>query len=102
MARSQRRRDSQVARRSRAQLARFDPPTTYCFEGGWHLALESHDERTRLIARGRFPRGAFTLAYTVLLELPHFIMERKMLLGVKERAEQARFADNPSGESDRA
>jgi hypothetical protein len=77
------------------KLARFDPPTTYCFEGGWHLALESHDERTRLIARGRFPRGAFALAYTVLLELPHFIMERRMLLGIKERAEQAHFADNP-------
>jgi hypothetical protein len=27
--------------------------------------------------------------YTLLLEIPHFIMERKMLLGIKERAERA-------------
>ena len=29
-----------------------------------------------------------SMAYTVLLELPHFLMERKMLLGIKERAER--------------
>ena len=31
-----------------------------------------------------------SFAYGILLELPHFIMERKMLLGIKERAERAR------------
>ena len=31
--------------------------------------------------------GAF---YIALIELPHFIMERKMLLGIKQRAELAR------------
>jgi hypothetical protein len=47
------------------------------------------DGRTRLIARGRGRRGLASLAYALLLEIPHFIMERKMLLGIKERAERA-------------
>jgi hypothetical protein len=73
------------------KLARFEPPRAYCFEGGWFIALEPFNNgRTRLIARGRFPHGVFSLAYAVLLEVPHFIMERKMLLGIKERAQEAR------------
>jgi hypothetical protein len=31
-----------------------------------------------------------SVAYGVLLGLPHFVMERKMLLGIKERAERRR------------
>ena len=27
--------------------------------------------------------------YTVLIEIPHFVMERKMLLGIRARAERA-------------
>jgi hypothetical protein len=27
------------------------------------------------------------LAYAVVIEIPHFVMERKMLLGIKQRAE---------------
>jgi hypothetical protein len=72
------------------KLARFDPPHAYCFEHGWFVVLEPEGGQTRLIARGRFPPGAFSLAYSLLLELPHFLMERKMLLGIKERAERAR------------
>jgi hypothetical protein len=72
------------------KLARFEPPRAYCFEGGWFIVLEPCNGRTRLIARGRFPHGVFSLAYAVLLEVPHFIMERKMLLSIKERAEGAR------------
>jgi hypothetical protein len=33
------------------------------------------------------PRGLAAAAYGVLMELPHFLMERRMLLGIKERAE---------------
>jgi hypothetical protein len=29
------------------------------------------------------------LFYVLLIELPHFVMERKMLLGIKRRAERA-------------
>ena len=70
------------------KLARFEPPRVYAFQG-WYFVLEPEDGRARLIARGRYPRGIASVAYTLLLELPHFLMERKMLLGIKERAEQA-------------
>jgi len=73
-------------------LARFEPPHTYAFEG-WYFHLEPIDARTtRLLARTRVPKGVPSAAYGVFVELPHFIMERKMLLGIKERAERARSA----------
>ncbi len=73
------------------RLARFDPGRCYAFErGSWYLALEPEGTRTRLLARGRSPRGIASIAYSLLLEIPHFVMERKMLLGIKERAERAR------------
>ncbi len=72
------------------KLARFEPNRSYAFDGGWYFALEPLDaHRTRLLARSRIPRGLPSLAYTIFIELPHFIMERKMLLGIKARAEQA-------------
>jgi len=70
------------------ELTRFEPDRVFAL-GGWYLVLKEDDGRTRLIARSRFPRGPASLAYGLLLELPHFIMERKMLLGIKDRAEQA-------------
>jgi hypothetical protein len=36
------------------------------------------------------PRGAGVLFYALLMAIPHFVMERKMLLGIKQRAERAR------------
>ena len=32
-------------------------------------------------------------AYAAFVELPHFVMERRMLLGIKERAERAARAE---------
>ena len=72
------------------EVARFEPERSYAFAGGWYFALAPIGERrTRLFARGRIPRGRFRVAYAALLEMPHFIMERKMLLGIKARAERA-------------
>lgn len=34
-------------------------------------------------------RGRPTFLYRALLEIPHFVMQRKMLLGIKQRAEAA-------------
>jgi hypothetical protein len=50
--------------------------------------------RSRLIQRFRFgvrtrELGAF---YPALVEMPHFIMERRMLPGIRERAERAHAA----------
>ena len=70
------------------ELTRLEPNRVFAL-GGWYLVLERDDGRSRLIARTRFPRGPATAAYGLLLELPHFIMERKMLLGIKQRAEHA-------------
>lgn len=49
--------------------------------------LERQGARTRLIARGHAPAGLLACLYAVGLEIPHFIMERRMLLGIKQRAE---------------
>ena len=45
---------------------------------------------TRLVQRFRFgcrPR-ALGLLYTAFVEIPHFVIERRMLLGIRERAER--------------
>lgn len=58
-------------------------------EGGWSLVVEPHGpERCRLLTRFYAPAGiAGNAYYAMLLELPHFVMERKMLLEIKRRAE---------------
>lgn len=62
--------------------------------GTWGLYLKSVDEdTTRLVVRGRgdWGQGLYGwLAAYVLFEPAHFIMERKMLLGIKSRAETLR------------
>lgn len=67
----------------------------------WAFVLEPLDERTtRLIVRGR---GRFEnpdlgpvlnfLYWRLVFEPAHFVMERKMMLGVKKRAERASRAE---------
>jgi hypothetical protein len=71
------------------RLLRFDPNEALAMDGGWNLALRSIDGgRSRLYARSRQRRNAAGAFYLALVELPHFIMERKMLLGIKQRAEK--------------
>ena len=73
------------------RLLRFDQNEALAMDGGWNLALKSIDPDTsRLYARSRKRRNAVGAFYVALIELPHFIMERKMLLGIKQRAELAR------------
>jgi hypothetical protein len=73
------------------KVALFEPKRVLALKGWGAFVLEPLDDerRTRLIARGRGQPGLASVAYTLLLEIPHFIMERKMLLGIKERAERA-------------
>jgi hypothetical protein len=72
------------------KIERFDPGRALALEGGWYFVIEPLDSgRCRLIARSRTPRGLPAFAYLLLLEIPHFAMERRMLLGIKERAERA-------------
>jgi hypothetical protein len=73
------------------RLVKFEQNRSLALEDWGAFVLESLDEgRTRLIARNRKRRGLAAAAYACLLEIPHFVMERKMLLGIKARAERAR------------
>lgn len=73
------------------KILRLDPGRAMVFEDGWALAIEpAGPARCRMLTRFRFPRGALSVAYALLLELPHFLMERKMLREIKRRAEAAR------------
>ena len=73
-------------------LSNLVKPGDY-FATTWTFCLEPVDAHTtRLIERYRFdynPTPMNTFFYRVILEPGSFIMERKMLLGIKERAERA-------------
>jgi uncharacterized protein YndB with AHSA1/START domain len=69
----------------------FEPGRALGLDGWGTFALEPVGAgRTRLIARGGVPRGVTAAAYAMLMEIPHFLMERRMLLGIKQRAEASR------------
>jgi hypothetical protein len=73
------------------KLVKFEPDRAFTLEGWGSFVLEPLDGgRSRLIARNRRREGMASLAYACLLEIPHFVMERKMLLGIKARAEGER------------
>jgi hypothetical protein len=66
----------------------FEPKRVLALKGWGAFVLEPlADGRTRLIARGRAPRGPAVAFGLLLMDIPHFVMERKMLLGIKHRAE---------------
>ena len=66
----------------------FEPGRALGLEGWGTFALEPEGaDRARLIARNGVPRGLAAASYAVLMEIPHFLMERRMLLGIKQRAE---------------
>jgi hypothetical protein len=73
------------------RVSMFEPGRALGLEGWGTFALEPVEAgRTRLIVRGGVPRGVAAVAYGLLMEIPHFLMERRMLLGIKERAERSR------------
>jgi hypothetical protein len=72
------------------KVAAFEPERAVVLESWGAFVVEPTDERsTRVILRSRVPRGLGALYYLLTIEIPHFIMERRMLKGVKERAERA-------------
>lgn len=77
----------------------FEPGRALGLEGWGLFLLEPIDEKsTRFIARGRIPKGVASLFYETFVELPHFIMQRRMLLGIKRRAEELYAEDQAQGE----
>jgi hypothetical protein len=70
-------------------LLEVDPPRALVIANWGAYVIEPIDRGScRLLARSRAERDATGLAYVLGIELPHAIMERKMLLGIKERAER--------------
>jgi hypothetical protein len=74
----------------------LDPPRTLAVRVAdqnwvWIFALVPDGESTRLISRNRIATSALPrvgrLFYTVFMEPGSLVMERKMLLGIKQRAE---------------
>jgi hypothetical protein len=78
--------------RSGLRVTRFEPGRVLGLEGWGAFVLEPRGDGTRLIARGRTPRGPASIVNALLMEIPHFVMERKMLLGIKRRAEESHTA----------
>jgi ligand-binding SRPBCC domain-containing protein len=79
---------------------REDPDLENYYGWNWVFVLEEVDpDTTRLIVRSRVdgrPRYLIRTFYTLLLEFPHFVMERRMLKGIKRRAERAPAAPRAS------
>lgn len=71
----------------------FEPGRVLGLENwGNFVLLEQGPDRCRVIVRGRMKRGIVAVAYAALIEIPHFIMERKMLLEIKRLAEGEHLA----------
>lgn len=71
-------------------ITAVDPPRSLLIENWGAYVVEPIDGHScRLIARTHMDRTAAAVGYVLLFELPHAIMERKMLLGIKQRAEAA-------------
>ena len=67
-------------------------------DGSWAFALEPKDERsTRLLVRTQGPSPNVP-PFFFMFDIIHFMMERKMMLGIKERAERL---NDPSAGDDR-
>jgi hypothetical protein len=78
---------------NRMSLERLEPEHVLAWRSGdgnwvWSFVLSEHDGDTRLISRNRFrlPRLVDRIGM-VPMEAASLVMERKMLLGIKQRAE---------------
>ena len=72
------------------RFSAVDPPRSVVIEGwGSYTIVPLDDATCRLVARSHASGGAVLLAaHLLLMELPQAVMERKMLLGIKARAER--------------
>jgi hypothetical protein len=77
-------------------VSRIDPGRTLVLRGHdggtWTFHLDPIDGKTtRFVVRGRKPRTRTAVGYVsryLAYELPHFVMERGMMRGIKARAER--------------
>ena len=86
---------------NRMRLERVEPEHVLAWrsEDGnwvWTFVLREHDGHTRLISRNRFRLPTVAARIAMLpMEPGSLVMERKMLNGIKQRAEQ--LASSPTG-----
>jgi hypothetical protein len=93
--------------RNRMRLERVEPPKVLAWrsEDGnwvWTFVLEQQEGSTRLISRNRFRLPTLTHRLGMLpMEPASLLMERKMLLGIKERAERLASERQPHSSTER-
>jgi hypothetical protein len=72
-------------------LKEVEPPYALVIENWGAYVIDPIDDSTcRLMARSSTERNGSAVFYLLLVELPHAIMERRMLIGIKQRAERNR------------
>jgi hypothetical protein len=83
-------RDGKYADKMGWTVKRLEAPRVLALENWGAFVLEPIEggRRTRLIARTRSGRTWKDVAMWGPWDLPHFVMERGMLLGIKKRAEK--------------
>jgi hypothetical protein len=92
---------------NRMRVERVEPERVLSFRSQdgnwvWTFVLDEHDGRTRLISRNRFRLPTRAARIGMLpMEAGSLVMERKMLRGVKQRAERLACA-TPDGSSSEA
>lgn len=81
--------DGRLVDVARWRVLAVEPNRALVLEGWGAFVLEPLGDRaTRLIVRSRGPGAWGRLAHYLFWEPAHFVMERRMLLGIKERAER--------------
>jgi hypothetical protein len=80
--------------RNRMRFERVEPLRVLAIRSAdgnwvWSFILDERDEKTRLISRNRFKLPSLTAKIAMIpMEPGSLIMERKMLYGIKQRAER--------------
>lgn len=93
--------------RNRMRLERVEPGRVLAWRSAdgnwvWAFVLLERDGVTRLISRNRFRLpGRVARAAMVPMEPASLVMERKMLLGIKRRAEQLAAGQAPAARTSR-
>jgi hypothetical protein len=71
-------------------VSTYQPGRAFGLRGWGTFVLEPlGGQRTRLLVRGHRKRGLGGAYNVMLMQIPHFLMQRRMLLGLKRRAESA-------------
>jgi hypothetical protein len=87
---------------NRMRLERVEPEHVLAWRSQdgnwvWTFVLEAHDGNTRLVSRNRFRLPTLAARMGMLpMEPASLLMERKMLLGIKQRAERLGHGQVPT------